>query len=110
MLLPFFVWHNKVLKKIKTEEVVYLTTEGNYTRIYLSNKTSIIMRATLSGALQQLPSDVFIKVHRRFVASIFYIDTIDKDHLIIAGKPMPVGRQYYKTFINQLNIIDKPEA
>ncbi len=106
MLKPFFVWQNKVLKRIDPGEVMCLRTEGNYTKIFLSDKTYCMVRSTLSGALKRLPPEMFIKIHRSVVASIYFIDDIAKDHLIIGEDPMPIGRQYYKPVIRQLNIIE----
>jgi DNA-binding LytR/AlgR family response regulator len=106
MQKPFFVWQNKVLISIRPEEVVYLSTEGNYTMIYLSNKTHCIVRSTLSGALKKLPPEMFIKTHRAHAVSVYFIETIAKDHLTISKKPIPIARQYYKAVINQLNIIE----
>jgi len=105
VLKPFFVWQDKVLKKIRPEEVMLLATEENYTRIYLSDRTHYIVRSTLAGALKKLPLDVFIRVHRSYAASIFYVDTVERDHLTIGGTTIPIARQYYKSVIDQLTII-----
>ena len=106
MQKPFFVWQNKVLISIRPEEVVCLSTEGNYTRIYLSNKTHCIVRSTLSGALKKLPPEMFIKTHRAHAVSVYFIETIAKDHLTIGEEIIPIARQYYKAVIGQLNIIE----
>ena len=106
MLKFFFVWHNKVLKKINPEDVICLYTERNYTKIFLENDTYYLVRATLSGALKKLPHDMFIKINRSFVASIDHIDGIDKDHLLVGDTPIPIAKQYYKSLINKLNIIE----
>jgi DNA-binding LytR/AlgR family response regulator len=103
---PFFVWYEKVLKSIDPEQVVCLVTEGNYTKIFLADNTYYMVRTSLAGALKKLPPDVFIRVHRSVAASVFYIDNIDRDHLIIQGQSLPVARRYYRSAINQLNIID----
>ena len=106
MLKPFFVWQNKALKKINPEDVICLSTEGNYTRIYLADKTFYMVRSTLSGALKKLPPDMFIKIHRSFAASVFHIDSIYKDHLLVGDEPIPIAKQYYKSLIDRLNIIE----
>lgn len=106
MMKPFFVWQNKELKSIPAEEVMYLSTEGNYTEIYLLNaKKPYMVRSTLSGALKKLPPEIFMKTHRSFAVSVYFIDTIARDHLTIGKKPIPIARQYYKSLIRQLNII-----
>jgi DNA-binding LytR/AlgR family response regulator len=106
MLKPFFVWQNKVLQRVNPADVVCLSSEGNYTRIYLSDKSYYMVRSTLSGALRKLPPDMFIKIHRSFAVSIYFIDTIDRDHLTIGEDPIPIGRQYYRQMIKQLNVIE----
>lgn len=106
MLQPFFVWQNKVLKSLKPEEVVYLVAEKNYTKIHLSNKKSCLVRSTLSGALKKLPPEMFIKIHRSCVVSIYFIDSIARDHLTICGVTLPIGRYYYRSVIRQLPIIE----
>ena len=49
---------------------------------------------------------MFIKIHRSLVASIYFIDDIDRDHLIIGGEPIPIGKGFYKKAISQLNIME----
>ena len=105
MLKPFFVWQKKVLKSINPEEVMCLITDGNYTRIHLLDK-SYMVRSTLSAALKKLPPDMFVKTHRSFAVSIYFIDNIARDHLTIGGEPIPIARQYYKAVMAQLNVID----
>jgi DNA-binding LytR/AlgR family response regulator len=106
MLKPFFVWQNKVLKSVNPADVVCLSTEGNYTRIFLSDKSYYMVRSTLSGTLRKLPPEMFIKIHRSFAVSIYFIDTIDRDHLTVGNDAIPIARQYYRQVIKQLNVIE----
>jgi DNA-binding LytR/AlgR family response regulator len=105
MLIPFFVWQNRVLKRIDPMQVKCLIAEGNYTKIYLSDKTHYMVRSTLSGALKKLPQDIFIRIHRSIIVSIYFINDIAKDHLIIGEYAYAIGRQYYRSTIKRLNII-----
>ncbi|OQP62857.1 hypothetical protein A3860_26460 [Niastella vici] len=106
MSKPFFVWKNKVLKSVSPEDVMCLETEGNYTKIILSNKSYYHVRSSLSAALKKLPPDMFIKTHRSYAASIHFIDDVARDHLVVGGESIPISRQYYKPVIRQLNIIE----
>lgn len=105
MLKPFFVSQNKVLKSINPEDVMCLYTEGNYTKIILSNKSFYLVRSTLASALKKLPPEMFIKTHRSFAVSIYFIDNVARDHLTVGDEPIPIARQYYSTVVRQLNII-----
>ena len=106
MLKPFFVRQNKVLKRIDPSQVMWFYTEGNYTRIILSDKTIYLVRSTLAGKLKKLPPEMFIRIHRSVIVSIYFIDDIAKDHLIIDGEPRPIGKQYYNTAMSRLSIIE----
>jgi DNA-binding LytR/AlgR family response regulator len=106
MMTPFFVWQNRILKKIHPEDVVALDTEGNYTRILLSNNTHYMVRSTLSNALKKLPPDIFFKVHRSTAVSVYHIDKIHRDHLITGRVSLPIGKQYYQALLERLNIIE----
>ena len=106
MQTPFFVRQNGVLKKIDPDEVICLFTEGNYTKIFLTNHIYYHVRTTLSGALKRLPKDTFIRINRKMVTSIYFMDLIARDHLIIEGEPIPISKQYYASMLAQLNIIE----
>ncbi len=106
MLKPFFVYHNKVLRSISPEDVVCLVAEKKYTKIWLANNTFCLVRSSLTAVLKKLPSEMFIKIHRAHIVSLYFINNITKDHVTIGEKPFPIGRQYYKKLIEQLNIIE----
>jgi DNA-binding LytR/AlgR family response regulator len=105
MLKPFFIWKDKKLISLNPADVMFLKTIGNYTNIILSNETYFMVHASLSSTLKKLPPDLFIKTHRSWAASIFYIDTIERDHLNIGENVIPIARQYYKSVLGQLNVI-----
>src|SRR5215813_8995880 len=106
MAKPLFVWQNKELKKIDPEEVICLSTEGNYTRIYLADKTFYMVRSSLSGALKKLPAEIFIKIHRSFVVSVYHISSIQKDYLVTRNEALPIAKRYYRSVLAKLNIIE----
>lgn len=106
MTKPFFIRHNKLLKRIHPEEVLGLSTEGNYTRIHHVTKVQYLVRSRMSKMLKQLPQDMFIKIHRFYAVSVFYIDNIDRDHLMIGDDVIPIGRGYYKGLIEWLNVVE----
>jgi DNA-binding LytR/AlgR family response regulator len=105
MYPPFFVWHEKKLLKLIPDDVLFLETVGNYTKIILSNKTYFMVRSSLRTALKKLPDDIFVRVHRRYGVSIYYIGSIERDNLEIEGESIPIGPLYYKPLVKKLNVI-----
>ena len=106
MLKPFFVRHGKVLKRIDPRKVMALSTEKNYTKVVFSDKSYYLIRSSLASAIKKLPPDMFVRINRSEVASIYYIDNIDKYNLFIGGEPGYIGKGFYKGFISKLTIME----
>ena len=110
MLEPFFVRtevkKEKVLKKVDPMQVARLYAVKNYTKIILIDDTVYTVRISLVNALKNFPPEMFVKIDRAEVVSIFYIDNIAKDHLIMNGKTFCIARSYYKYVVAGINIIE----
>jgi DNA-binding LytR/AlgR family response regulator len=110
MLEPFFVRtvvkKEKVLKRVDPLQVARLCTIKNYTKIILIDDTFYSVRTSLVNALKNFPPEMFVKVDRAEIVSIFYIDNIAKDHLIMNGKTVTIGRSYYKYVVAGINLIE----
>lgn len=107
MLTPIFVWKDRTLEKIHPELIVRLVTEKNYTKIYLVDvDTPYMVRSTLSNALKKLPEEIFIKTHRAYAVSILYINFIARDHLMVGSEIVPIAKQYYRSVMEKLVIIE----
>ena len=105
MTKPIFVWQDKTLKRLLPEQVAFLATEKNYTRIFMIDESFFMVRATLANATKVLPKDMFIKIHRSFVVSVLHINSIHKDHVEVLGAPVPVARQYYEGLMKRVSVI-----
>ena len=105
MLKPLFVWEDRVLKRILPEQIICLTTEKNYMRIFLTDQSVIMVRSTLASAMKILPKELFVKIHRSHVVSVLHIDMIYKDHVLLLGQPVPIARQYYPRLLKRVSVI-----
>ncbi|MCG2613742.1 LytTR family transcriptional regulator [Terrimonas sp. NA20] len=103
---PFFVWQNKKLLCIDAENVMFLDTRGNYTRIVYYDKTCDEVQVSLVTALKKFPPGMFIQIHRSYAVSIHYIKKISNDTVEVEGEELPIGNKYYQDLINKLTIID----
>ena len=110
MLEPFFirtvVKKEKVLKRVDPMQVARLNAVKNYTKIFLIDDTVYTVRTSLVNALKNFPPEMFVKIDRAEVVSIFFIDEIAKDHLTIKDKPVSIARSYYKYVVAGINIIE----
>ena len=110
MLEPFFIRaeikNEKVLKKVDPMQVARLSTVKNYTKFHLIDGGSYSVRISLVNALNNFPPGMFVKIDRAEVVSVFHIDNITKDELIMNGKTVTIARSYYKYVAAGINIIE----
>ena len=75
-----------------------------YVRIHLVNAKSIMPLLSLRVLEEQLPSAIFMRVHRSYIVNLQKIMTIDHSRIIFDGKVhIPVSEQYKEFFQNFLN-------
>ncbi len=54
---------------------------------------------TMDGVLALLPTGRFARIHKSYSVSLAHVDLIDRHQLHIAGKTLPLGESYRKTFL-----------
>ncbi len=108
MMKPIFIWQKqKPIKRIDPENVLYLATKGNYTRLYFPDKSFLVVRSSLFAALKKLPEGMFIRISDSMAVSVYHIDNIRKYYLVLAGETKTIGRPYFSSVLEQLNVIGK---
>ena len=86
MMIPFFIWEDKNLKKIDLMTVTALEINGNYTNVYFHDASFYMVRVSMKKALKLLPPDMFIRVSRKCAVSIYFIHEIRPDEIILRGR------------------------
>ena len=102
----YFFRKDGILQRMDIEKLIYLETARNYVH-FCSATEKLTLRTKLSNALAKLPSDRFIKVHRIFAVSLYDIDTVNKDHLLLKSisSPIPIGKPYYAEILKRINVL-----
>ena len=96
----------KILKKVNPLKVTRMSTVKNYTTIYMANGTKYSVRTSLVKALDYFSPGMFIRINRSEVLSVYYIDNIARDHLIMQGKTVPIHRAYYKYVVSGISVLE----
>ena len=50
---------------------------------------------------------MFIRIHDSIAVSIYHMNYIARDHLVVAEESQPIGKRYYNSVIKQLDVIGK---
>lgn len=90
---------NKKKARVPIDSILYIESQKESVKIVTSEKT-ILTRYLMSSLENELPSDKFIRIHRSFIVAKSKIDFIDANDVEIAGKEIPIGRNY-KDFVHK---------
>ena len=103
----FFLRQDGVLRKIDLDSIVYIEAAKNYTKFYSTNDI-YMARISFDAAMELLPENKFLRVHRSFAAAAEHIDVIERDSVrfVSLRTEIPVSRKWYAALANQVVILD----
>jgi len=87
--------------KINLEDILYIESLKDYVRIFTSSE-SIITKSTISSLEEQLPSELFLRIHRSYIVSISKTKAFTQEFVEIDDKALPVGRNYRASVLIRL--------
>ncbi|HEY0730969.1 MAG TPA: LytTR family DNA-binding domain-containing protein [Chitinophagaceae bacterium] len=79
--------------KVFYDEILYLEAAGNYVTFVLKDK-NILSRSTFAEAIQLLPADKFVRVHRSYMVAINKINKVERHQVTIGNAKIPVSEAY----------------
>jgi DNA-binding LytR/AlgR family response regulator len=92
----------------KGSSLVYIEALENYVTLN-TNDDRFTIHFTMKAIENQLPSGVFIRVHRSFIINKSMIQTIKENtlDLIVGGvvKSIPVGKSFRDSLLNDINVM-----
>lgn len=103
-----FIKKGSSLVKLKIKEIVFVEALENYVTLN-TNSDKFTIHFTMKAIESQLPSAVFIRVHRSFIINKSMIQSIKESSLdIIVGhtvKNIPVGKSFRDSLLNDINVM-----
>ncbi len=103
-----FIKKGSSLVKLQLREIVYIEALENYVTLNTSDDKFTI-HFTMKAIENQLPSGVFIRVHRSFIINKSLIQTIKENSLdLVVGssvKNIPVGKSFRDSLLNDINVM-----
>ncbi len=99
-----FVKINGTLIKINTKEILWIEALGDYISIHTSEKKYTV-HSTMKSLENKLSADKFVRVHRSFIVSVDYINSIDDNTIVIEKQLIPVGYVYKENLVKRLNLL-----
>jgi DNA-binding LytR/AlgR family response regulator len=103
-----FIKKGSSLVKLKLREIVFVEALENYVTLN-TNTDKFTIHFTMKAIESQLPSGVFIRVHRSFIINKSMIQAIKESSLdILVGhtvRNIPVGKSFRDSLLNDINVM-----
>jgi DNA-binding LytR/AlgR family response regulator len=103
-----FIKKGSSLVKLKLKDIVYVEALENYVTLN-TNTDKFTIHFTMKAIESQLPSGIFIRVHRSFIINKSMIQAIKENSLDImvshSVKNIPVGKSFRDSLLNDINVM-----
>lgn len=105
-----FIKKGSSLVRLKLKEILFVEALENYVSVNTRDEKYTI-HFTMRGIEQQLPSSLFVRIHRSYLVNKSVIRSITENSLTIAiggnTKILPVGKSYRDGIMNYINIMQR---
>ncbi|HPK85874.1 MAG TPA: LytTR family DNA-binding domain-containing protein, partial [Bacteroidales bacterium] len=101
-----FIKKGSSLVRLKLKEILFVEALENYVSVNTRDEKYTI-HFTMRGIEQQLPSSLFVRIHRSYLVNKSVIRSITENSLTLAiggnTKILPVGKSYRDGIMNYIN-------
>ena len=97
----FFIKCNGKIEKIVIDEVCYIEGMANYVVIHARQK-KYVAYLTFHSIEEQLPANLFIRIHKSYLVALSAIQTIDGEELTTAIATLPISKNYRNEVMNRI--------
>jgi len=105
-----FIKKGSSLVKLKIKDIIFIEALENYITLNTTDGKYLI-HFTMKGIENQLPSSLFIRIHRSFIINKSLIHAIHENSLdITIGntiKSLPVGKSFREDLMNDINLMSR---
>ena len=88
-----FLKVDKKLIKIKFEDIYFIESLKDYIKVF-TKSGDYLAHKSLSGITEELPSNLFLRIHRSFTVALDKIQALEGNSVLVADKRIPIGRKY----------------
>ena len=97
----FFIKCNNQIEKVFYDDLVYAEAMLNYVMLYTKSKKMMVY-VTIKSLEEQLPPEIFIKVHKSFIVNINKVKSIEGNILDIGNEKITISQSLREKVINEI--------
>jgi DNA-binding LytR/AlgR family response regulator len=96
-----FVKSNGKFERVFFDDIILVEAMQNYVVLHVNNQ-KLVVYMTMGGMETQLPSAMFMRVHKSYIVPIGKVQAIQNHELTIAQFKVPVSRTLYEAVCNRI--------
>ncbi|HVD97410.1 MAG TPA: LytTR family DNA-binding domain-containing protein [Cytophagaceae bacterium] len=97
----FFIKCDNQIEKIVYNDLLYAEAMMNYVMLYTSSR-KLMVYITIKKLEEQLPTDIFIKVHKSFIVNMSKVKSIEGNMLNMGDAKITISQNLRETVINKI--------
>jgi len=97
----FFVKCDNQIERVFYDELLYAEAMMNYVMLYTQFK-KIMVYITIKSLEEQLPAEIFIKVHKSFIVNIHKVKSIEGNVLMVGDEKIGISQNLREKVINEI--------
>lgn len=96
-----FVKTEYKIQAIPFENILFIQARQNYVAI-ITTMQQVMSLQNIKVMEQKLPATKFIRVHKSYIVALGKINSIEKSHINIGRKVIPIGDSYRTSFFERI--------
>lgn len=92
-----FVKDGTKLVKVQLSDILYIEGLKDYVTIH-TKQQKITSLQRMKALEEQLPADLFIRIHNSYIVSLKAIEVVHKGDVQVGGALLPIGETFKKSF------------
>jgi len=97
----FFIRYNNQIEKVFYNDLLYAEAMLNYVMLYTSSGKMMVY-ITIRSLEEQLPPEIFIKVHKSFIVNISKVKSIEGNILNIGQAKITISQNLREKVMNEI--------
>lgn len=90
--------------KIFVHEITYIQGLKDYLRINLTGGRYVLTLSNFKNLMDKLPDKLFIRVHNSYIVNLSYVDSVQRNRIVIDTLRIPISESYKKPFFERLKL------
>ncbi len=97
----FFIKSNNQIEKVFYDDLLYAEAMLNYVMLYTTTR-KLMVYVTIKSLEEQLPSAIFIKVHKSFIVNINKVKRIEGNVLDIGNEKIAISQSLREKVVSEI--------